>query len=112
MTRERNAAAPVPSPATTATTTARSRSATTRAIRAAGQTKTVFDGCRNCRFVPIRVADDFVGEGNDLAQGLVYAADAKVNVASVGLFTVDQTAFTKAAVDYAYSKNVLIVTGI
>lgn len=76
------------------------------------QAKAVFDACPSCRYLPVRVADDYVGESNDLAQGLLYAADAKALVASVGLSTVDHTAFAKAAIDYAYGKNVLIVTGI
>jgi hypothetical protein len=83
-----------------------------RAGHGTAQAKAVFDGCPSCRYVPIRVADDFVGEANDFAQGLIYAADAKVVVASAGLFTVDQTAFSKAAIDYAYEKNVLVVTAI
>lgn len=83
-----------------------------RAGSGTAQASAIADGCPRCRFVPIRVADDFVGEANDLAQGLIYAADAKTLVASAALFTVDQTAFSKAAIDYAYSKNVLVVTGI
>jgi len=51
-------------------------------------------------------------EANDLAEALLYAADAKARVAAAGVFTVDQTAFAKTAIDYAYRKNMLIVAAI
>ena len=76
------------------------------------QARAVTDACPNCRYLPIRTGDDAVEEANDLAQALIYAADAKARVAAAGIVTVDQTAFSKAAIDYAYRKNMLVVAAI
>jgi hypothetical protein len=76
------------------------------------QAKDILGLCPNCRIVPIRVAEEYVGDANDVAQGLIYAADYGVKVASTGVFTVDQTVFSKAAFDYAYAKGAVVVTGI
>ncbi|MBX3228267.1 MAG: VCBS repeat-containing protein [Labilithrix sp.] len=68
--------------------------------------------CPGCRYVPLRVTDAETAAGNDLAQAIVYASDNGARVVSAGVNAVDHSAFARAALDYAYGKNVLVVTGI
>jgi hypothetical protein len=68
--------------------------------------------CPGCRFVPVRVGDSFVVDGNDFAKGVVFAADGGVKVISGALAAVNQTSFAKAAIDYAYRKGSIVVLGI
>lgn len=68
--------------------------------------------CAGCQLVPLRVADETVSESNDIAQAILYAADNKVRAIAVDTIAVDQTAFTTAALDYAYAKNVVVVAGM
>jgi MYXO-CTERM domain-containing protein len=68
--------------------------------------------CPGCRFIPLRVGDSFIGDANDFAKAVVYAADNGAQVVQEALGTVNQTAFSKAAIDYAYKKNVLVVASM
>jgi hypothetical protein len=65
--------------------------------------------CPDCRFVPLRVGDGATVEANDLAKALVYAADGGAKVIQAGVVCVDWTAFARAAVDYAYAHDALVV---
>lgn len=68
--------------------------------------------CPQCRFIPLRVGDSFIGDSNDFAQAVVYAADNGAKVIQEALGTVNQTAFSKAAIDYAYGKGSIIVASM
>ncbi len=68
--------------------------------------------CPNCRFMMLRAGDSFIADANDFAKGVIYAADNGVNVIQEALGTIDQTAFSKAAIDYAYAKNVTIIASM
>ena len=68
--------------------------------------------CPMCRFVPLRVGDSFIADANDFAKAVVYASDNDVKVIQEALGTVDMTAFARAAIDYAYSKNVTIIASM
>ncbi len=61
--------------------------------------------CPDCRFVMLRAGDSFIVDVNDWAKGIVYAADNGFQVVQEALGTIDQTTFSKAAIDYAYSKG-------
>jgi len=63
----------------------------------------------SARHVPLRVADSFVGMDTDFAQAVVYAVDLGVQVISEALGTVNQTAASQAAVDYAYRSGVPLI---
>ncbi len=65
--------------------------------------------CPGCRFVMLRAGDSSVADANDFAKALVYAADNGMSVAQAAIETVDQTAFSRAAIDYAYAKGVVVV---
>jgi MYXO-CTERM domain-containing protein len=72
----------------------------------------VVGACPGCRFVMLRAADARVGEANDFAKAVAYAADSGASVVQVGLETVDQTPFARSAIDYAYAKGVLVVASL
>ncbi len=66
--------------------------------------------CPRCRFVPLRVGDSFITDVQGFAKAAVYAADNGVSVIQCALGTVNQSNFSRAAIDYAYSKHVTVVT--
>ncbi|UQA57947.1 FG-GAP-like repeat-containing protein [Polyangium aurulentum] len=68
--------------------------------------------CPLCRFLPMRVGDSFVTDAQDFAQAVVYATDNGASVVQCALGTIDMTRFAEAALDYAYAKNVLVVTSM
>lgn len=68
--------------------------------------------CPNCMFIPLRVGDSFVTDANDFAKATVYAADNGAKVVQEALGTVDQTAFSKAAIDYAYNKGLIVMASM
>ncbi len=68
--------------------------------------------CPGCRFVPLRIADSFIGDANDFAKAVIYAADIGAPVIQEALGTMNQTAFSKAAIDYAYGKGSIVVASM
>lgn len=60
--------------------------------------------------MPIRViSDKGVGDMSDVACGIIYAADHGAHVINMSLGSGDDSAAMRAAVDYAVSKNVVVV---
>jgi MYXO-CTERM domain-containing protein len=68
--------------------------------------------CPKCRFIPLRVGDSFFADANDFAKAAIYATDMRASVIQEALSTLNQTPFSKAAIDYAYKKNVLVVASM
>ncbi len=68
--------------------------------------------CPLCTFVPVRVGDSFITDVDDFAQATVYAADLGVKVVQEALGTINQTPFSKAAIDYAYQKGAIVVASM
>ena len=68
--------------------------------------------CPDCRFMMLRAGDSFIADANDFAKAVVYATDNGVSVVQEALGTVDQSAFSRAAIDYAYSKNVVVIASM
>ncbi len=68
--------------------------------------------CPNCRFMMLRAGDSFIADVNDFAKAVIYATDNGVSVVQEALGTVDQNAFSRAAIDYAYSKNVVVIASM
>ena len=68
--------------------------------------------CPGCRFIPLRVGSSFVADSNDFAKAVIYGADQGVKVVQESLATINQTAFSKAAIDYAYSKGAIVVASM
>jgi MYXO-CTERM domain-containing protein len=68
--------------------------------------------CPDCRFFMLRVGDSFIVDVNDWAKGVVYAADNGAKVVQEAMGTIDQTTFSKAAIDYAYAHGTLIIASM
>ena len=68
--------------------------------------------CPDCRFMMLRAGDSFIVDVNDWAKGVVYAADNGVKVIQSAVGTIDQTVFSKAAIDYAYAHGTLVVASM
>jgi MYXO-CTERM domain-containing protein len=66
--------------------------------------------CPKCRFVPLRAGDSFIADVQGFGKGTVYAADNGVSVVQCAMGTVNQSQFARAAIDYAYSKHVTLIT--
>jgi hypothetical protein len=64
--------------------------------------------CPKCTFLPLRVGESFIADANDFAKAVVYATDMGVKVVQEALGTLNQTAFSKAAIDYAYEHGTMI----
>lgn len=68
--------------------------------------------CPNCAILPVRVSDSFMGEGNKIAQGVLYAVDRGVKVIAIAMGGVTNSQFLKDAFAYAYAHDVTIITAI
>lgn len=60
-------------------------------------------------FLPLKVADSFIGFDSDFAQAVVYAVDRGVSVVSEALGTVSASPAGQAAIDYAYRRGVPVI---
>jgi len=65
--------------------------------------------CPLCRFIPLRVSDSFIADTQDFAKAVVYAVDNGAQIVQEALGTVSMSSFAYGALDYAWSKNVLVV---
>lgn len=68
--------------------------------------------CPKCTFVPLRVGNSFITDVNNFGLAVVYATDNGARVVQEALGTINNTAFSKAAIDYAYSRGVTIVASM
>ncbi|MFL5780134.1 MAG: S8 family serine peptidase, partial [Thermoleophilaceae bacterium] len=81
--------------------------------RASDAAESVNDGggdlgtCPHCQLMPLRTWDTFVSDGNTFAQGIVYATDNGAAVIEGANGSLDHTAFSEAASDYAYRNDVV-----
>ena len=60
-------------------------------------------------FLPLKVADSFVGIDQEFSRAVVYAVDQGVDVISEALGTVNASASGQAAVDYAYRNGIPLI---
>ncbi len=60
-------------------------------------------------FLPLKVADSFIGIDQEFSRAAVYAVDRGVDVISEALGTVNASATGQAAVDYAYRNGIPII---
>lgn len=63
--------------------------------------------CPHCQFIPIRVDDTFVSDGNTFGQGIVYGTQNGATVIEGANGSLTHTAFSEAASDYAYQQGVV-----
>jgi MYXO-CTERM domain-containing protein len=65
--------------------------------------------CPRCMFIPVRVGDSFITDSNDFAQGVTFAVDSGASVIQEALGTLNQSRFSQAAIDYAYTHNAVVI---
>ncbi len=65
--------------------------------------------CPNCMVLPVRVGDSFVADGNDFAQGVVFAVDSGVHVVQEALGAVNNPKFAADAIKYAVDHDVPVI---
>ena len=63
--------------------------------------------CPKCQFLPIRIWDTFVSDGNSVGLGMLYATDAGASVIVAANGSLYHSAFTEAASEYAYERGVV-----
>lgn len=68
--------------------------------------------CPACRFIPLRVGNSFIADSNDFAKAVIYGTDAGAKVIQAALGTINQSAFSKAAIDYAWSKGAIVMASM
>lgn len=68
--------------------------------------------CPMCRFVPLRVGDSFIADGQDFAKAVVYATDNGAKVVQEALGTINMSGFAQTAMDYAYERGTVIVASM
>lgn len=68
--------------------------------------------CPACRFIPLRVGNSFIADSNDFAKAVIYGTDVGANVIQEALGTINQSAFSKAAIDYAWTKGAIVMASM
>ncbi len=68
--------------------------------------------CPTCRFMPLRVGDSFIADVQDFAKAVTYATDNGASVIQEALGTIDNSQFAQQALDYAWSKNVIVIASM
>lgn len=68
--------------------------------------------CPDCRFMMLRAGDSFIADATDFAKAVVYATDGGAKVVQEALGTIDQTSYSKAAIDYAYAHGTVIIASM
>lgn len=74
-----------------------------------GEADSVIGHCPNCSVLPVRVSDSFVGEGDKIAEGIIYAVDHGANVIGMALGSMTNPTTLQAAMQYAWDRGVTIV---
>lgn len=65
--------------------------------------------CPSCMVLPLKVGDSFIADANDFAQAVMYATDNGVSVVQEALGTLNTSAVSQAAIDYAYRNGVTVI---
>lgn len=77
-----------------------------------GNTDSDIGNCPNCSILPVRTGDSFMADADRLAQGILYATDRGAKVIAMASGTVNNTATLHDALQYAWSKGVLVISAI
>ncbi|APR85241.1 Serine protease, subtilase family protein [Minicystis rosea] len=68
--------------------------------------------CPNCRFMPMRVGDSFITDVASFGKAVVFATDNGARIVQCALGTINMNHFAQSALDYAYSKDTLVITSM
>ena len=63
----------------------------------------------NAMFVPVKVSDSFVADGNDFGAGVAYSVDLGVSVISEALGALNNTELARNSVEYAFEQGIPMV---
>ncbi|MBI5506095.1 MAG: VCBS repeat-containing protein [Deltaproteobacteria bacterium] len=63
----------------------------------------------NAMFIPVKVGDSFVADGNDFGAGVAYAVDGGATIISEALGALDNTPLAQQALEHAYRSGVAII---
>ncbi len=74
-----------------------------------GEPQSDIGHCPNCSVLPVRVSDSFVGEGDKVAEAIIYAVDQGVEVIGMALGAMTNPEATQAAMLYAWDRGTTIV---
>jgi len=65
--------------------------------------------CPGCQTMAVRVGDSFMTEANDFATGVIFAVDSGAAVLQDATGAINNNAYIRSAIDYAYYNNVVMI---
>ncbi len=68
--------------------------------------------CPKCQFLPVRVGDSFIADGQRLAAGALFALDSGARVIQEALGVINNPSQAQAAIDAAYRRDVVVVASM
>ncbi len=68
--------------------------------------------CPNCMFLPVRVSDSFIADGQRFAAGVLFALDSNAAVIQEALGVINNPSSAQKAIDLAYDRNVVVVASM
>lgn len=74
-----------------------------------GEADSAIGHCPNCSVMPVRISDSFVGEGDKISEGIIYAVDHGASVIGMALGSMTNPEALQYAMQYAWDNNVTIV---
>ncbi len=81
----------------------------TEAAAEGGEPQSDIGHCPNCSVLPVRVSDSFVGEGDKIAEAIIYAVDQGVEVIGMALGSMSNPEVIQDAMRYAWERGTTIV---
>lgn len=74
-----------------------------------GELDSTIGHCPNCSLLPVRISDSFVGEGDKISEGIVYAVDHGAKVIGMALGSMTNPEALQYSMSYAWNNNVTII---
>ena len=68
--------------------------------------------CPKCQFLPVRVGDSFIADGQRFAAGVLFALDSGAKVIQEALGAITNPRQAQQAIDAAYRRNVVVVASM
>ncbi len=68
--------------------------------------------CPHCTFIPVRVGDSFIADGQRFAAGVLFALDSHASVVQEALGAINNPSAAQRAVNLAYNRGVVVVASM
>lgn len=68
--------------------------------------------CPDCQFIPVRVGDSFIADGQRFAAGVLFALDSNATVIQEALGAINNPTAAQQAIDLAYARDVVVVASM